>query len=54
MKIWIGLMVVASGLLGATMPAQQAQRVIRHVVVFKYKPTATDAQIAEVTRGSAP
>jgi hypothetical protein len=51
MKIWFGLMVVGGVLLGATMSAQQAQPVIRHVVVFKYKATATDAQIAEVTAG---
>jgi hypothetical protein len=51
MKIWFGLMVVVGVLLGVTMSAQQAQPVIRHVVVFKYKATATEAQIAEVTRG---
>jgi len=28
---------------------QSSQPVIRHVVVFKYKPTATQTQIAEVT-----
>lgn len=50
MKTWIGLMVVGV-LLGATMSAQQAQPVVRHVVVFKYKATATAAQIAEVTAG---
>ena len=54
MKIWFGLMVVSGVLLGATASAQQAQPVIRHVVVFKYKTTATDAQIAEVTAGSGP
>jgi hypothetical protein len=51
MKIWFGLMVVGGVLLGATMSAQQAQPVIRHVVVFKYKATTTDAQIAEVNAG---
>jgi len=51
MKIWLGLMVACSVLLGATMSARQAQPVVRHVVVFKYKATATDAQIAEVTAG---
>jgi hypothetical protein len=51
MKIWFGLAVAGAVLLGATMSAQQAKPVIRHVVVFKYKATATEAQIAEVTRG---
>jgi hypothetical protein len=51
MKIWFGLMVVGGVLLGATMSAQQAQPVVRHVVVFKFKATATATQIAEVTAG---
>ncbi len=51
MKIWIGLMLVGGVLLGATVSAQQAQPVIRHVVVFKYKAATTDAQIAEVNAG---
>jgi hypothetical protein len=51
MKIWFGLTAVVGVLLGVTMSAQQAQPVIRHVVVFKYKATATEAQIAEVTAG---
>lgn len=38
----------ALALLAMTVSAQQAQPV-RHVVVFKYKATATEAQIAEVT-----
>jgi hypothetical protein len=49
MKIWFALMVIGGVLLGATVSAQQGQPVIRHVVVFKYKATTTDAQIAEVT-----
>ena len=51
MKIWFALMVIGGVLLGATVSAQQGQPVIRHVVVFKYKATTTDAQIAEVTAG---
>ena len=39
----------ALALLAMTVSAEQAQSV-RHVVVFKYKATATEAQIAEVTR----
>lgn len=39
----------ALALLAITVSAEQAQPV-RHVVVFKYKGTATEAQIAEVTR----
>jgi hypothetical protein len=49
MKFWSALVVVGGVLLGATLSAQQAQQSIRHVVVFKYKATATEAQIAEVT-----
>ena len=51
MKIWFALMVIGGVLLGATVSAQKGQPVIRHVVVFKYKATATAAQIAEVTAG---
>lgn len=38
----------ALALLAMTVSAEQAQPV-RHVVVFKYKATATEAQIAEIT-----
>jgi hypothetical protein len=49
MKIWIGLMAAVA--VAATISAQQAKPLVRHVVVFKYKATATEAQIAEVTAG---
>ena len=42
-------MALVCALLVAVVSAQQGQSVIRHVVVFKYKATATEAQIAEVT-----
>lgn len=46
----VGLMMTASLLLAANAWAQQpARTVVRHVVVFKYKPTATNAEVAEVT-----
>jgi hypothetical protein len=43
---WMAAAAIA--LLAMTVSAEQAQSV-RHVVVFKYKATATEAQIAEVT-----
>lgn len=46
--IWLGLM--GAMLLGAVVSAdQQPRAAVRHVVVFKYKPTATPAQMAQVT-----
>jgi Stress responsive A/B Barrel Domain len=47
----LALVCAAAGLAYSTMPAQ-AQPVsgqVRHVVVFKYKPEATPAQIQQVT-----
>lgn len=46
-----GLVVIAFGalfFLSAAFSAKKEQ--VRHVVVFKYKPTATPTQIAQVTR----
>lgn len=50
MKVWMGWLTAATcAMLATAISAQQAQTLVRHVVVFKYKATATDAQIAEVT-----
>ena len=47
--LWLGLM--AFGLLGSVVFAEQQppRSVVRHVVVFKYRPTATPTEIAQVT-----
>ncbi len=43
------LLAAASGPLAMRTDAQAPSRAVRHVVVFKYKPEATPAQIQQVT-----
>ena len=47
----LALLVAAAGCAaaGASAPAPIPAQAVRHVVVFKYRPTATPAQIREVT-----
>lgn len=49
MRMWMGWIAATLALAATTAWAQQPAAAVRHVVVFKYKATATAAQIAEVT-----
>ena len=46
---FLGLAALAAGPLVGLMQAQAPAQAVRHVVVFKYKPEATPAQIQQVT-----
>jgi hypothetical protein len=49
MRTWVGVIAGACAVLAMAARAEQTPSAVRHVVVFKYKASATDAQIAEVT-----
>ena len=49
MKMLFGWIAAAACAMIATPASAQQSQTVRHVVVFKYKPTATAAQITEIT-----
>jgi hypothetical protein len=49
MRTWIGSLAAVFALFATGAAATQPEPPVRHVVVFKYRPSASAAQISEVT-----